>query len=85
MKMIDASKIDSEYFVEGIELLEQNDVFSHPLRSSLIHIFGANVSCTAQQSNKVNIKDIKCKFFPTKEYPGNENLYVFIPVLHTEI
>lgn len=81
MKMVDAETIDGEILIEGVELLSKTDYFDYPIESSLINIYMANTATTSEETAKVKICDITCKFVVINSI---EEQYVFLPVLHTE-
>lgn len=81
-KMENAFEENSNFFIEGFEVLACNDFFVKPFKSSLLSIFIANVSNIERVPLKrVNVCDIECKFVVINH--SIENTYVFIPLLHT--
>lgn len=81
MGLVNAERSDSEFYVEGIELVSQTNYFTKPFNSSLMNIYLANIDATSEFPRKVKVSEIDCKFICIEEECKN---YVFIPILHTE-
>lgn len=80
--MSKAFKQGEEIFVTGYDVNDRNDLFDLPFKSSILHIYIANVINVRQECSliNVNVKDIACKFVAIENEGGK---CVFIPLQHT--
>lgn len=85
MKMEGGEISDSGVFVECYELLTQSFYFQYPFKSSLLNIFVSDITCDAKETISVKVDEIKCKFMATKAERDEDNKYVFVPIMHTEV
>lgn len=92
MWMSNASTISGEYFITAHALNAWDNFFNHPIDSSLLHIYVADISKHNSTPVLIPIKNIACKFVALQKnvYKNadtnipEQNLYIFIPLLHTE-
>lgn len=81
-KMVKATRIGNEYFIEAFQLKYSSDFFEAPFLSSLIDVYlSRNPEIFCENPISINIRDIKCKFVAIKMEKGKALL--FIPLLHS--
>lgn len=81
-KMVNASQMGNEYFVEALELKDFTDFFQKPFMSSFIDVYvSKKPELFSSNPISINVCDIKCKFVVIEIENGTQML--FIPLLHT--
>lgn len=80
VQMVDASTTpDNNILIHGKALTNQTDFFKLPIRSSVLHIYEAQI-CNLKNLKTYNIENIICKFVVVRY---SLNSFVFVPLLHT--
>lgn len=80
VQMVDAStNSDNHILIHGKVLTNQTDFFKLPIRSSILHIYEAQIS-HLKNLKMYDSEDIICKFVVI---PRGFNSFVYVPLLHT--